>query len=117
MKIGLDQGDLSLGLGAPEGIVRERDIVLEIGQGGARVAVEALEQAALQIWLGPLGVDRDRAAHVGDAGGMLVQLAPADQAAAVVAARERRPQPQRPVERADAGAKERLVGGTNAPIA
>ena len=35
----------------------------EIGQGRVWVAVEALEQAALQVRFGPFGCDRDRASH------------------------------------------------------
>src|SRR6266498_2233694 len=43
IKINLDHRDLSLGLIAPEWVIRDRDILLEIGQGGAQVAMEALE--------------------------------------------------------------------------
>src|SRR5262249_5603662 len=66
---------------------------------------------------GPLRRQLDRAGQIGDAGGVLAQLAPTNQAAPIDAQRELRPQPQRTIEGADARAEERLISAAEAPVA
>ena len=43
IEISLDQRDLPLGLAAPKRVIRDRDILLKIGQSRAQIAVKALE--------------------------------------------------------------------------